>query len=150
MRVVHMLYHKLLKYWNERNSTSFAGLFTEDGNLIGFDGSQTDGQSEIYSHISQIFSNHITSKYVGKVRSIRFLNSEVGVHIAVASMVRPDDSDIDPELNTIQTLVATKNKEEWKITVYQNTPAEFHGRPELREQLTIELRQVLQQHGLAS
>ncbi len=70
--------------------------------------------------------------------------------IAVASMVRPDDSDIDPELNTIQTLVATKNKEEWKITVYQNTPAEFHGRPELREQLTIELRQVLQQHGLAS
>ncbi len=57
---VHMLYHKLLKYWNERNSTSFAGLFTEDGNLIGFDGSQIDGQSEIYSHISQIFSNHIT------------------------------------------------------------------------------------------
>jgi hypothetical protein len=31
--------------------------------------------------------------------------------------------------------------------VYQNTPAAFHGRPELARQLTDELRQVL--HGSA-
>ncbi len=61
-----------------------------------------------------------------------------------------DKYDIRPELNAVQTLVAVKHgNDRWKIAIYQNTPAAFHGRPELGEQLTEELRQVLQQHGPA-
>lgn len=85
------------------------------------------------------------------MRSIRFLNPEVGILIAVGGLVKPDKNDISQELNAVQTLVALKqDKEEWKIAIYQNTPAAFHGRPELGEQLTEELRQVLNQHGPAS
>jgi len=29
---------------------------------------------------------------------------------------------------------------EWRIKLFQNTPAQFHGRPELVEQMTDELR----------
>ena len=31
----------------------------------------------------------------------------------------------------------------WKIISFQNTPAAFHGRPELAEQLSAELREEL-------
>jgi uncharacterized protein (TIGR02246 family) len=88
---------------------------------------------------------------VGKIRSIRVLNRQVGILIAVGGLVKPDKNDISQELNAVQTLVALKQgNEEWKIAIYQNTPAAFHDRPELGEQLTEELRQVLLQHGPAS
>lgn len=46
-------------------------------------------------------------------------------------------------VNAIQTLVTVKHDGQWRIAVFQNTPAAFHGRPELRDRLTEELRQVL-------
>ena len=145
------LYHEILKQWNKRNAIGMANLFEDGGDLIGFDGSRFNGKGEIEKHLSYIFANHSTPKYVGKIRSIRFLNSEVGVLIAVGGLVEPDKHDISQELNAVQTLVALKQgKEEWKIAIYQNTPAAFHGRPELGEQLTEELQEVLHQHGPAS
>ena len=145
------LYHEILKQWNQLNAAGMANLFEDDGDLIGFDGSTFHGKGEIEKHLSYIFANHSTPKYVGKMRSIRFLNSEVAVLVAVGGLVEPDRNDIHKELNAVQTLVASKQgKEEWKIAIYQNTPAAYHGRPELGEQLTEELRLVLHQHGPAS
>ena len=42
------IYKQLLHQWNKRNAAGMAGLFTEDGILIGFDGSQLNGQKEIF------------------------------------------------------------------------------------------------------
>ena len=75
-----------------------ARLFTEDGSLIGFDRSQINGQSEIQSHISVIFDNHVTPKYIGKINCPRFLSLGVGVILAVAGMVPPGKPDISPGL----------------------------------------------------
>jgi uncharacterized protein (TIGR02246 family) len=145
------LYHEILKQWNQRNAAGMANLFEDDGDLIGFNGSRFYGKGEIEKHLSYIFANYPTPKYVGKMRSIRFLNPKVGVLIGVGGLVEPDRHDIRQELNAVQTLVALKQgKEGWKISFYQNTPAAYHGRPELGEQLTEELRQVLYQHGPAS
>jgi hypothetical protein len=43
----------------------------------------------------------------------------------------------------IQTLVAAKRDGKRRVALFQNTPAQFHGRPELVESLTEELRQLL-------
>ncbi len=72
-----------------------ARLFAEDGSLIGFVGSQINGQSEIQSPISVIFDNHVTLKYIGKIICTRFLSLGVGVILAVACMVPPGKSGID-------------------------------------------------------
>jgi hypothetical protein len=40
-------------------------------------------------------------------------------------------------------LVAVKRGDDRRIELFQNTPAQFHGRPELSEALTEELRQLL-------
>jgi uncharacterized protein (TIGR02246 family) len=140
---VQTLYRELLNCWNDRDAASVAALFTEDGNLIGFDGSQINGREEVKSVLQQIFGDHSTATYVGKVRGVRFLTPEVSVLRAVAGMVPPGQSDINPAVNTIHTLISMKQGGQWRIAVFQNTPAAFHGRPELAKQLTEELRETL-------
>ena len=74
---------------------------------------------------------------------MRFLSTEVAVLRAVAGMVPPDQHDINPAVNAVQTLVAHRHKAPWRIALFQNTPAAYHGRPELSERLTAELRDAL-------
>lgn len=137
------LYSLLLEGWNRRNADDYATLFAEDGNLVGFDGSTIDGRAEIASHIRQIFADHPTATYVWKIREVRLLAPGVALLRAVAGMISPGQSDINPAVNTIQTLVAVKSARKWHIAHFQNTPAQFHGRPELAQALTEELRQLL-------
>ena len=140
---VRALYRQLLDCWNKRSAAEFAALFEEDGNQIGFDGSQVNGRAEIDSHLSAIFADHMTAAYVGKVRDVRFLTAEVAILRAVVGMVPHGQTDINPATNAIQSLVAVKRDGQWRIALFQNTPAQFHGRPELVEQLTEELRELL-------
>jgi len=140
---VRALYQQLLNAWNKRQAAEMAALFAEDGNLIGFDGSQVNGRAEIEAHLSPIFADHPTSAYIGKVREMRLLAPEVALLCAVAGMVPPGGADINPAVNAIQTLVTVKREGKWRIALFQNTPAQFHGRPELAQQLTEELRQLL-------
>ena len=52
-------------------------LFAEDGNLVGFDGSQINGRSEARSVLSQIFADHQTAAYLGIVKEVRVLSPDV-------------------------------------------------------------------------
>ena len=140
---VHELYRDLLDAWNKRDAQVFAALYAEDGNQIGFDGSQMNGQAEIETHLRQIFADHMTATFVGKVREIRFLNEGTAVLRAVVGMIPPGQTDINPATNAIQSLVAVKRGGQWKVALFHNTPAAFHGRPEAVAELTAELRQLL-------
>jgi uncharacterized protein (TIGR02246 family) len=140
---VKTLYRQLVECWNQRDAAAFAALYEKDGSCIGFDGSQMNGRSEIESVLSKIFAEHQTAPYVSKIREVRFVTSEVAILRAVAGMVPPGKSDLDPALNAIQSLVASRREGSWRIALFQNTPAQFHGRPELTQQLTDELRQLL-------
>lgn len=146
---IHSLYQKLLASWNRRSAGDFASLFAEDGNVVGFDGSMNNGRAEIEADLRRIFADHQPAAFVGKVRGVRFLAPEVAVLRAVAGMVPPGQSDLKPEVNAIQTLIAARQDGRWRIAVFQNTPAAFHGRPELSEKLTEELREVLRSEGVA-
>lgn len=137
---ISMLYHRLLDAWNMHDAAFFAAQFEDDGNCVGFDGSQLDGCEAIEAEISQIFANHETGSYVVKIREIRFLTPETAVLRAIAGMVPSGRSDIDPAVNAIQSLVAVRRGDRWRIALFQNTPAQFHGRPELAEALSAELR----------
>jgi uncharacterized protein (TIGR02246 family) len=137
------LYQELLERWNQRSAEGYAELFTEDGNVIGFDGSQMNGRQAIAAELQRIFADHQTAAYLWKVREVRFLTSDVTVLRAVAGMLPPGEADINPAVNAVQTLVAIKRGGRWQIAVFQNTPAAYHGRPELAEKLTQELRELL-------
>jgi uncharacterized protein (TIGR02246 family) len=135
------LYYDLLESWNHKSAGRFAFLFSEDANVIGFDGSQMNGRAEIEIEMLQIFANYDTGTYVTKIREVRFLSKRAALLRAVTGMIPAGEKDIKPEINAIQTMIAIKTEDrDWKIAVFQNTPAQFHGRPELAEELTKELK----------
>ena len=141
---VRSLYQRLLDAWNKRDVAAYAALFEDRANVVGFDGSQMTGRSEIETTLAQIFAHHQTASYVSKVREVRFLTPDVAILRAVVGMVPPGQNDLNPAVNAIQTLVALRRDGRWQIALFQNTPAQFHGRPELAQQLTEELRQHLE------
>jgi uncharacterized protein (TIGR02246 family) len=140
---VRALYEHLLESWNRRDAQAYAALLAEDGNLVGFDGSQIDGRSAVAAEIGRIFAEHETARYIGKVREVRFLTPDVALLRAVVGMVPPGQADINPAVNAIQSLVATRSGGSWRAALFHNTPAQFHGRPDLAQQLTEELRALV-------
>jgi len=143
-KAVRLVYQHLLQAWNNMNAKEYAGLFAKDANLIGFDGSMANGREEIQAHLSGVFENHKTGKYVSLVREVRFLDPGIALLRAVAGLIPAGQKDINRALNAIQTAVFEKQGDKYRIVLFQNTPAAFHGRPEEVEKLTSELRKELE------
>jgi uncharacterized protein (TIGR02246 family) len=137
---VEALYRELLKSWNRRDAAAYGALFSEDGTLVGFDGSPVDSRRSIVAHLEGIFADHQPAAYVGKVREVRDLAPGAALLRGVAGMVPPGASAIEPGVNTVHVLVAVENDDGWRVAHFQATPAAFHGRPEAVEALTAELQ----------
>ena len=134
------LYLKLLERWNARDAAGFAAQFEPEGHSIGFDGSEMHGQAEIERTVEQIFADHETGTYVAKIRDLRFLTKDIAILRAVVGMVAAGQADLNQDVNAIQTLLARRSEGDWRIALFQNTPAQYHGRPQDVEALTAELR----------
>jgi uncharacterized protein (TIGR02246 family) len=80
---------------------------------------------------------------VWKIREVKSLGPDVALLRAVVGMIPPGKTDINPATNAIQTLVALRQAESWKIALFQNTPAQFHGRPDDASALTEELQALV-------
>jgi uncharacterized protein (TIGR02246 family) len=146
---VRSLFNQFINHWNHRDAKNYASLLTPDASVIGFDGSQMNGAGEAEKELERIFSHHPTAAYVTIEKELRFLSADVALLRTVAGMVPPGASDIKPEVNSIQTMIATRNEGDWRIALFQNTPAAFHGRPELTQQLTDQLRSQLKKNQIA-
>jgi len=142
-KAISTLYYQMLNAWNRRSAEGFAAGFLDNGVVIGFDGSQHLERAELVRDLTRIFADHPTGAYVAKIRAISPLTSEVAVLRAVVGMAPAGHSDIEPRLNAIQSLVVVRRDQQWRIALLQNTPAQFHGRPELVDELTEELRGLL-------
>jgi hypothetical protein len=74
---------------------------------------------------------------------VRFLTLEATILSAVVGMLPLGMIDLNPAANAIHTLLAVFQADQWRIALLQNTPAQYHGRPELAKALTVELRALL-------
>jgi uncharacterized protein (TIGR02246 family) len=135
------LYERLIEAWNEHDARAFGALFVEDGVSIGFDGRQAVGDG-VREHLEAVFGDHLTAPYVAKVREVRALGTDAVLLRAIVGMVPPGGDVVYPDANALQSLVAERRGEEWRIALLQNTPAQYHGRPELVESHTAEIEEV--------
>jgi uncharacterized protein (TIGR02246 family) len=71
--------------------------------------------------------------------AVHRLTPEAALLRTVAGIVPPGQSDVNPAGTMIQSLVAVKQGDGWRVALYQTAPAAFHGRPEAGERLTEEL-----------
>ena len=136
------LYAALLDAWNRRDAAGFAGLFVPDGNTVGFDGSAIDGATAIADHLRAIFADHQPAGYVALVREVRAMSPGSALLRAVAGMVPPGETRINPKTNAVHSLVARHDGTDWRIELFQNTPAAWHGRPADTAALTTELQRA--------
>jgi uncharacterized protein (TIGR02246 family) len=120
---VRALYQQLMDGWNQGSGDAFASVFTEDGDLIGFDGTHLKGREEIAPFHQQLFDKWLKgSCLVGEVKDVRFLSPDVALMHAVGGTVMRGKTDPVPERDSIQTLVATRQEDgEWRLAAFQNT-----------------------------
>jgi uncharacterized protein (TIGR02246 family) len=140
---VESVYRRLINGWNAHDADAMAAALAPDALVIGFDGSQMFGRDQVTAELGRIFADHETATYVTKVRSIKMLNAGAAVLHAVAGMVPPGGHEIMSDNNSIQTVTAVEGDTGWSAALFQTTPAQFHGRPELTEALTMELTALL-------
>src|SRR3712207_3435461 len=92
--------------WNQRSGAAVAAAFADDGDVIGFDGTVHSGRLSIAADMRRVFADHVTPTYVALVRSVRGIADRVAVLHAVAGMVQPGETELDPRLHTVHTMVA--------------------------------------------
>lgn len=149
---VRELYHDLLRAWNRRDADGFAACLTEDAVIVGFDGTVVETRPEIARHLGEIFANHEPPTYVQVINSVRFLSIDSALLLGTAGMPSLLTGEINSTLNAVQTLVVLRRDGAWRIALFQNTPAQLHGRPELVASMTEELQREMekgdqQSHG---
>ena len=137
------VYQRLIDGWNGHDASAMASAIADDGVVIGFDGSQMRGSEAVGREISRIFADHETASYIAKIRTVRAIGAGIGLLEAVVGMVPPGASHVMPDRNAIQTVVARRDGDRWCAALFQTTPAEFHGRPDLVEALTAELQDLV-------
>ena len=135
------LHREVLDAWNRRDAAAFADLFASEGSIVGFDGTPVDGPERIEAHLTGIFTDHAPARYVAIVREVRETGPVSALLRAVAGMVPPGAREVKADVNAIQSLVAQRGRDgRWRIELFQNTPAAFHGRPQAAAALTAELQ----------
>jgi uncharacterized protein (TIGR02246 family) len=119
---VRALYQQLMDGWNQGSGEAFAAVFTEDGDLVGFDGTHLKGRQEIAPFHQQLFDKWLKgSRLVGQVKDVRLLHPDIALMHAVSGTVMRGKSEPVPERDSIQTLVATHQDGEWRLAAFQNT-----------------------------
>jgi uncharacterized protein (TIGR02246 family) len=126
---VRAVYQQFMDGWNQGSGAALAAVFTEDGDLVGFDGTHFKGRQEIAPFHQQLFDKWLKgSRLVGHVKDVRFLSPDVALMHAVGGTVMRGKSEPVPERDSIQTLVATRQDGEWHLAAFQNTRLHPIGR----------------------
>jgi uncharacterized protein (TIGR02246 family) len=117
-----LLYRELMEGWNRGSGEDFAAVFTEDGDLVAFDGTHFEGRAQIAPFHQELFDKWMKgTRLVGRVKDVRFLSPNVALMHAVGSTIKRAKSVPSPERDSIQTLVATRQNGEWRFAAFQNT-----------------------------
>ena len=102
---IRALYAQFVDGWNRRSGAGVASGFTDDGDIVFFDGSHYRGRLSIAADLRQLFAEAPTPEYVAVARSVRPLAPGVALLIAHAGMIPPGGNDLDPRLLAVHTLV---------------------------------------------
>jgi uncharacterized protein (TIGR02246 family) len=117
--------------------------FSDDANIVGFDGTEVRGRNDFRDHAARIFADHKVASFVTVIRDVREIAPGVAILHANAGMLPPGKSEVNPAVNTVQTLVAVHRDGRWQIELFQNTPAAWHGREDDVNALTAELQSAV-------
>jgi uncharacterized protein (TIGR02246 family) len=119
---VRGLYDELIEGWNQGSGAHFAAVFVEDGILIGFDGTYMRGRSVIERFHQALFDKWLKgTRLTGTVSEVRFLGPDIAIMHAVGGTIGRRKTKPAPARDSIQTLVAVRTGENWRLVAFHNT-----------------------------
>jgi uncharacterized protein (TIGR02246 family) len=101
--------------WARGDATEYASFHTPDADLIDFRGVHAVGHQGIVDLLQPAFDTVLAGTHVeAEIVDFRFLAPEVAIFHTEGEIVPTGD-------HSIQTFVATKGDEGWRIAAFQNT-----------------------------
>jgi uncharacterized protein (TIGR02246 family) len=116
------LFEDLLEDWGRGDGEAYGSHFTEDADYVAFDGTRTRGRREISASHQRLFDKFLKGTHLtGNILSIKFPSPDVALIHATGGTVMPGKSKPSPERDSIQTLVAVRESDEWRFAAFHNS-----------------------------
>jgi uncharacterized protein (TIGR02246 family) len=117
---VRALLQRLYEAWGDADA--YAAAFTADADYIAFDGSHFRGRRAIAEGHRPLFERFLKgSRLVGESSSVRFLTPDVALIHGKGAVVRASQRRPSRGRLSVQTLVAVRQADGWRLAAFQNT-----------------------------
>jgi uncharacterized protein (TIGR02246 family) len=118
---------RLEEGWNSGDGQAFAAPFAEDSDYIVVDGRHIKGRLANAEGHQRIFDTiYKGSTNTMSVESLRFIRPDVAVaHVRHHLKFSRDGQPVEGHARS--TWVLTRNKGQWSIAAFQNTPIQSHA-----------------------
>jgi uncharacterized protein (TIGR02246 family) len=117
---VRALVQRLYEAWGDADA--YAAAFTEDADYIAFDGSHFRGRRAIAEGHRPLFERFLKgSRLVDESSSVRFLTPDVALIHGKGAILRARQRRPSRGRLSVQTLVAVRQADGWRLAAFQNT-----------------------------
>ncbi|HEX5503223.1 MAG TPA: SgcJ/EcaC family oxidoreductase [Thermomicrobiales bacterium] len=117
---VRVLVQRMNDAWGDADA--FAAVFTEDADYVVFDGTHLRGRRAIAEAHRPLFERFLKgSRLVAEPPAVRFLAPDVALVHGMGAILRARQRRPSRGRLSVQTLVAVKGEDGWRLTAFQNT-----------------------------
>ncbi|HJZ50395.1 MAG TPA: SgcJ/EcaC family oxidoreductase [Roseiflexaceae bacterium] len=117
---VRTLLQQFYDAWGDADA--YASVFTEDADYIAFDGTHAKGRDAIAESHRPLFERFLKgSRLFGEAPAIRFLAPDVALIHSKGAVLRAGQQRPSPRRMSVQTVVAVKQADGWRLAAFQNT-----------------------------
>jgi uncharacterized protein (TIGR02246 family) len=120
-QLIRMLPRYLGEAWNRGDSPSYAALFTDDCDYIGFDGTHVTGRAATARHHQKLFDSVMFGSRLRLADiTIRFVTPDLALIHADASLSMPWQSADARKHRWLQSYIVVRNDDGWRIAAFQS------------------------------
>lgn len=113
---------QLVQAWAAHDADAFADLFHDDGAML-LPGVYADGRENIRSHMAKAYAaEYADTEVTGSPIGMKSLGDQAAVLLTTGGVYQSGGS-LQPEDEIRASWVVTKRDDQWRLSVYQNCPA---------------------------
>lgn len=108
--------------WAEGNGAKMASVFTSDADYVTFNGEWLKGNDEIATVHQELFDGVLKGSSLANrnIRSIQFIAGNIAIIHMTGAIRQKGKHEPAKSRNSIQTLIAKKENNEWKFVAFHN------------------------------
>jgi uncharacterized protein (TIGR02246 family) len=108
--------------WDAADPDTYASVFTPDADYVTFLGSRHEGREAIASSYALLFNKLHGTRLRIQIIKLRYLAPDVALIQARAAVVRQQDSRWNRRGERVNTSIAVRTDDGWRLAASQNTP----------------------------